>query len=312
MRWSWREFKLKLYAWWEGRGADDLPAAGRRLGSAARVAKASAAPLVVAPLAPWENPRIRIMQLIWGSGYHKPGGPDHILGLVKPFALDPSKSILELGAGLGGAARTVASEFGVWVTSYEADTELVHAGKQLSLLAGLDRKAEIQRFIVNDFKLSANRFDCIFSSEALFAYAGKHDLLGKLQQGLKPRGQLSIIDFVLAPGVAPQDERLAAVRSQAGELWRPEQYERRFRELSLDLRVAENMTDAYRRMILAGWAKFAQGDPITLATARAFPDAVMAECELWFNRLKAMEEGLLQVIRFYAINKSAPKLMSDW
>jgi hypothetical protein len=249
-------FTARLRAWWEGYDAATLPRQAEQKGAAPRAAGETPK---IDPLAPWKTPEIRIAQLIWGSGYHKPGGPDYILDLVEPFGLDPSKSMMDFGAGLGGAARTIANEFGAWVTGYEPDVDLARAGKQMSIIGGLERKAEILRYFPTDFDLHANAFDCILTSETLFRIDGKNDLLEMLQPGLKTRGQLSITDFVLADGVTPDDPRLRELGTEPLHFWQAEQYGRRFRELSLDLRVTEDITDAYRRLVLNGWVRFARG-----------------------------------------------------
>jgi len=266
----------------------------------------------VAPLAEWENGRIRIMQMMWGAGHGMPGGAEHIAALVKPFGLDPSKSMMVFGAGLGGAVRTIAAESGVWTTGYEIEGELARAGKQLSFMAGLDRKAEMQLYMPTDFEPSPNSCDYILSPEALYRHRNKNELLAKLQKSLRPKGQLSITDFCLAPGVAPDDPRLEAFSAQPLEFWPAEQYERRFRELSLELRVSEDIGESYRKMILQGWAELARGDPVQLATARAFVTELEAELAYWADRLKALESGALQLLRFYTIKKAETRLMSNW
>ena len=53
-----------------------------------------------------------------------PGGREHILTMVETFGLDPAMTVLDLGAGLGGATRTMCSKFGVWVTGFEVDEAL--------------------------------------------------------------------------------------------------------------------------------------------------------------------------------------------
>ena len=308
-------FKARLRAWWEGyeAGPDaELEALARqRHTPRLKMPEVEKGPVVV-PLADWETPRTRIAQLVWGQGFDKPGGPPHVLELVKPFGLDPSKSMMDFGTGLGGGARTVSKEYDVWVTGYEGDAEMSRAGKQLSLIAGLDRKADIQRYVAGEFDLSPNSFDCILSHEALHLFESKYDILALLQKGLKSRGQLSMTDFVLGQGIAPNDPRLRAFQSTPLDLWRPDQYERRLAEVNLDLRITEDITDNYRKMILQGWMNFAQGDHAAFATAKAHPGAVIAELNLWTKRLEALEKGLLRVVRFYAIKKSGAKLMSDW
>jgi SAM-dependent methyltransferase len=308
-------FKTRLRAWWEGYDAPTEAEAerGRRERKTPRLQlpETEKAPLVV-PLADWETPRTRIAQLVWGSGFDKPGGPPHVMNLIKPFGLDPSKSMLDFGTGLGGAARLISKETDVWVTGYEGDPELSRAGKQLSIIAGLDRKADIQRYVAGEFDLNPNSFDCILSHEALHLFESKYDILASLQKGLKSRGQLSMTDFVLGQGIAPNDSRLRAFQSTPLDLWRPDQYEQRLGEVNLDLRITEDITDNYRKMILQGWMNFAQGDQAAFATAKAHPGAVIAELNIWTKRLEALEQGLLRVVRFYAIKKSGAKLMSDW
>lgn len=308
-------FKARIRAWWEGYEAGPDAEGGalarQRVTPRLKMPEADKAPLVV-PLADWETPRTRIAQLVWGAGFDKPGGPPHVMNLVKPFGLDPSKSMMDFGTGLGGAARLISKECDVWVTGYEGDAELSRAGKQLSHIAGLDRKADIQRYVAGEFDLNPNSFDCILSHEALHLFENKYEILQSLQKGLKSRGQLSMTDFVLGQDIAPNDSRLRAFQATPLDLWRPDQYEQRLGEVNLDLRITEDITDSYRKMILQGWMNFAQGDQSTFATAKAHPGAVIAELNLWTKRLEALEKGLLRVVRFYAIKKSGAKLMSDW
>jgi SAM-dependent methyltransferase len=306
--------KARLRAWWDGHEAEptERESSGLHGRKTPKLVIPKSAENVVAPIADWETPRIRIAQLVWGPGFDKPGSTAHAFNLVKPFGLDSSKSMLDFGTGLGGAARAINKEFEVWVTGYEADAELSRAGKHLSMIAGLDRKADIQRYVDGEFDLSPNSFDCILSSESLHSFESKYDILSSLQKGLKSRGQLSMTDFVLGQGIAPNDSRLRAMQATPIDLWRADQYEQRLGEVNLDLRITEDITDNYRKMILQGWMHFAQGDATSLATAKAHPGAVIAELNLWTKRLEALEQGLMRVVRFYAIKKSGAKLMSDW
>lgn len=304
-------FKAKLRAWWEGAEAGVASSVDDRQAQEAKSPVTHDKPAVT-PLAEWETPRTRIAQLVWGQGFDKPGGATHILNLAKPFGLDSSKSMLDFGTGLGGGARAISKEFETWVTGYEADPELSRAAKQLSVIGGVDRKADIQRFVAGEFQLSPNSFDSILSSESLHNFESKHEILLSLQKGLKARGQLSMTDFVLGENISPKDSRLQAMQATPIDLWRPDQYERRMDEINLDLRITEDITETYRKMILQGWMHFAQGDPTSMATARAHPGAVLAELNIWTKRLEALEQGLLRVVRFYAIKKTSSKLMSDW
>lgn len=308
-------FKARFRAWWEGYdivSEEDAEEVWRRRHTARFTASAPEKKAQAEPLKEWETARTRIAQLVWGAGFDKPGGADHVLNLVKPFGLNPSKSTMDFGTGLGGGARTISKEYDVWVTGYEADPELSNVGKHISLAAGMDRKADIQRYVPGEFDLAPNSLDCILSSETLHSFESKYDVLSSLQKGLKSKGQLSMTDLVLGEGISPKDSRLKALQSTPFDLWRPEQYEQRLAEINLDLRITEDITDSYRKMILQGWMNFAQSDASTFATAREHPEAVVAELNRWTKRLEIIEQGLVRVVRFYAIKKSGARLMSDW
>ena len=310
------KLKDRFRAWWEGYELESAarPAANGAASPDPRP-KAVEPQFPIVPLFPWESPQIRIEQQIWGAGFHKPGGNEYILMLVKPFALNPSMSVMELGAGLGGGTRVVATEFGVWVSGYEPNADLAKAGKELSIMAGLEKKAEIIRYDEEQFAPRDGAYDCILSSETLFLVKDKDKLLVKIERALKTRGQVVITDFVRAEGVAEDDPRVQGLEGWDGAknaFWTDADYVRRFRELNFDLRVNEDMTQNYRRMVMEGWVNFTQAGGEKAANARAFPDAVVAEVELWTKRMAAMDAGALKVMRFYAIKLGSNKLMSNW
>ena len=305
-------FKARLRAWWEGVEVtpDDLADGPRR--RTPRLEMPVAAPPVATPLEEWETARTRITQLVWGHGFDKPGGPDHILDLAKSFELEAGKVVMDFGTGLGGAARILSQKFDVTVMAFEGDPILSRAGKQISVLDGLDRKADIQRYVPGEFDPVQNSFDCVLSTEALHAFDSKYDTIALLLKGLRPKGHLAITDYTLGPGVSPHDKRLRDFQTGSLDLWRQDQYEQRFTEMNLDLKSSQDITDEYRNMILQGWMNFAQGDQLTFATARAHPAAVIAELNLWTKRLDALEKGLVRFVRFHAVKRTGARLMSDW
>ena len=307
--------KTRFRAWWEGYELDPSarPAANIAAAPGTKAKAAQPQPGIV-PLYPWETPRMRIQQQIWGAGYHKPGGNDYILMLVKPFALNPSMCVMELGAGLGGGTRVIASEFGIGVSGYEPSAELAKAGKELSIMAGLEKKAEVIRYDEEQFAPRDGAYDCILSSETLFLLEDKDKLLIKLERALKTHGQIVVTDFVRADDVPDTDARLQGLEGSDGVckvFWSTADYVRRFRELNFDLWVNEDMTINYRRLAMDGWVTFTQSGGEKSANARAFPDALVAEVELWTRRMAAMDSGAIKVMRFYAVKLGSNKLMSN-
>ena len=104
-------------------------------------------------------------------------------------------------------------------------------------------------------------------------------------------------------GLTPADRTLFASGAD---------YIRWFRELNFDLRVDEDITQRYRKMVMNGLIEFSQGRGEKSAHAKAFPAEVVGEVELWSRRVAAFDAGHIRAMRYYAIKLGGTKMMSDW
>ena len=101
-------FRVKLFAWWRGYDPADvypgdpveLEFDTRRRSPDAQVAGVAKTRKTQVPL--WTADRIQVVERLWGPGLHTPGGEEHVKTLVKPFGLNPTMTVLDLGAGLQG------------------------------------------------------------------------------------------------------------------------------------------------------------------------------------------------------------------
>jgi SAM-dependent methyltransferase len=307
-------FRLRLRAWWEGEEIQ-LPELAAPSGGGTPKLAPPPPQITIPPLMPWETEAIRIQEQVWGAGYYKPGGEEHILGLAKPFGLNPSLTVMDFGAGLGGGTRALVNEFGVWVNGVEPTAEIAKAGKELSIKAGLEKKADIVRYSPEGFEPKQGSTDCILSSETLYLVEDKAKILKQFEWSLKPRGQVSITDFVRNDALAIDDQRLQGLGMSPSDqtfFASGADYVKWFRELNFDLRVNEDITDRYRKMIMDGWLEFTQAGGEKAAHAKALPDEVVKEVQLWTRRVAAMDAGDIKVMRYYAIKLGGTKLMSNW
>jgi cyclopropane fatty-acyl-phospholipid synthase-like methyltransferase len=304
--------KERLLAWWSG---NDNAAPVRHPPPAAKPPAAPVAPAreeLVEPLAHWESPAMRIAQLAWGSGCSKPGGRDDLLELSRPLGLDATKSVLEFGAGLGGAARALRADSGAWIEGYEIEPDLARAARQLAIREGMEKGVHIACYSAHDFAPRPGGYDCILSTETLYRIENKDDLLIKFEQALKPRGQMLITDFVLAPGASAKDPKLKAFAPGPPAFWPAAHYVRHFRERNLDLRVSEDVTAAYRKLVLDGCKRFTEGGRRLVGHAKTYPGETVTFLDLWATRMAAFDAGLLKVVRFAVLKSGGIKLMSDW
>jgi SAM-dependent methyltransferase len=289
-------FKTRFRAWWEGEDPAPEPP------KAAVVTVVPASRPAAAPVHPIDRPEIKVPQQVWGEGFTGPGGANFILSLVNPFAVNSESTLMDFGAGLGGGARAVSEKFGVWITGYEPDPDLAAAGQEISMRKGM-KKAEIRPYSAQEFMPKAASFDGILSHETLYTLAGKDKLFGAFEHCLKPRGQIAITDFVLAPGVSADDERLGKLTGRAGQtgaFWSDQDYQKQMRTLKFDIRVNEDITANYRSMIIESWVNFTESGG-GRNSARNFPDEMVAEVDFWTRRTAAIDSGAVQLRRYHAI-----------
>ena len=304
----------RLSAWWEGKDLLDMPPGASGGGSAGGSAGGSDAgsgtseeegPIrYEAPKQRWETSRLSLVQKVWGEGFTTPGGRKHTLDMVTSFGLDPAMSVLDLGTGLGGAARAMCEKFGVWVTGFEVDPDLVEAGMALSVKAGMSEKAQVLAFDPATFEHKQGSVDCVFSKEFLFAVEDKNKFLKTIEDLLKPKGQFMFTDFMLTePHLrTPAIKNWIENEPLTPKPWALEDYEVGLVGARLNTRVTEDITKVFRAMVIKGWSDYtekAEPGSVGLESAPALVD----EVELWTRRIQAIDSGDLKVYRIHAFKK---------
>lgn len=294
--------KLRLKGWWEG---FDVVVHGRPPEDKKPEPAPAAPPRRVIgvsdPDRPWQTARTKINAMLWGEGFSQPGDAAHVLELVKPFALDPAMTLVDLCAGLGGGARAIAETFGVWVTGMEPDPELAAAGMQISTSTGFGRKASIVQYDPATLDIRAGTVDCVLCRQLLHRVENKLWFLGALERGMKPRGQAVITDYVLAEAGRTRSRPVEAwigCESQPLHLWPNEAYVQAFEDQGFEVRVSEDMTAEFRRMVLNGWAGLAAAAE-NCSLEPELVQALVVELELWTRRVAAMESGDIRLMRYY-------------
>lgn len=298
--------KERFRAWWEG--YDILP--GQRteaLDAPSHDVRYEAGP------PEWQTARIRLAEALWGEGFITPGGPDYVLSMVKFFGLDPSMSVLDLGAGLGGATRVMSEKFGVWARGLEEDPQLAEAGMALSTKAGMAKRAPVERFNPETLGLKPKSIDCLFSKEYLFRVEHKREMLHALESGLKGRGQFLFTDYVQAKTHHSSEllEAWKEAEPSPAHLWSVQDYQNAFGKLHLDTRVIDDITESFHKMVTQRWAAYmlsVKSDGIDDELA----SVLMEEAELWTRRMQLLEADEMQLCRFHVVKKDTNRLLSNW
>jgi SAM-dependent methyltransferase len=303
--------KLRLKAWWDG---CDVIVHQRKAKPAAIETPTRAVIGYRDPERPWETPRVKLAQMLWGEGFSHPGGAEHALRLVKPFGLDPAMTVLDLSSGLGGGPRTLVEHCGVWVTGLEPDREFAEAGRQLSILAGVAKKADICVVIPEKLDLRAGSIDCIICRELFHTVADKPRMLRIIEQALKPRGQFLFTDYMLADREKAGSEPIKAwleAEPAPVDLWSLDDFTRFLADEKLEVRVTEDVTDDFRRMVIAAWAELTASTTGAALTSE-LKACLVSELERWTRRIAAFDSGDLRVFRVYALKNASSRMLSDW
>ncbi|MFN4087948.1 MAG: hypothetical protein ACK4QW_02745 [Alphaproteobacteria bacterium] len=296
--------RARFLAWWDGRPPADL----RAVGPGRPPQKAAPAPDVETAAPPaetnrfWTAARIELAQSIWGREHVTPAGEDHIATLLKPLALDPSMSVMEIGAGLGAATRMMHKRFGAWPKSFEPDADLAATGMFLSTAAGLAKKAPVLHAGLAGIDIRANGFDRIILRDVIHRAPDKAELLRGAAVGLRRRGQLLVTDLVLsgADGAGSPD----AAAWSAGEPgpaapWTEADLKAGIAACGLSVHIAEDESAGLRSRILDGWAAF-QARLVAERPGPATMLLALQEGERWRRCVAAIDAGALRHFRIIA------------
>lgn len=321
--------KLKLKAWWEGYDSDEVRDAFLALrggeeepedtpAPAAPKKEAKEQPKDDTPVDPWNAQRVNIAQYIWGEGFCGPGGPEHIVAMSKLLALSPKMSMMCLGAGLGGPTRTLADKFGVWVTGYEESEHLVETGNEMSIKAGMAKKADIHHFVADGSSEFDRKFDRALAKEYLFQVKEKQKLLRSTFQAMKPDGLMLITDYVLGnEGAVSSDAYRDWKDSEHGKVYPVTEEELRemVEDAGFSVRVHEDITDQQIQLIASAWAGAdkAIAELVKQEDGTAMVDTLLTEAEFWAKRSKLLGDGTLKLWRTLGYKKEDGKqMMSNW
>jgi SAM-dependent methyltransferase len=265
------------------------------------VAKAATTAIAARSTRPPPDP-LTIRQWLYGPGYIVPGDANYVLELVKSFHLGPSMTMLDLAAGLGGPARTIAQAFDTYVSGFERDEELARRATEETAARGLSRHVQISAYDPETYELRAGFYDHALAREATYHVVQKERFLRVLNQSMKPFGQFILTDFVLDRTVGDRPELAAweAVQRHKPQLWTAAQYTDCLKSLGFDVRISNDVTAEYRRLTLLSWKAFVEeGELRQLRSNQALP--VIDEVERSIKTMAALESGALKFHYFVAL-----------
>jgi cyclopropane fatty-acyl-phospholipid synthase-like methyltransferase len=267
------------------------------------IVDAELASLASRPSPLWTLDRLTTTDALWGEGYQFPGGEMETVRLAKPLGLSAAASLLLLGAGSGGAACSVATQLGAWVSGFESDPDLAAAAVDRIAHRNLTKRAQIETWDLNEPHFRSHFYHHGLALEAL--RGGRPEpTLSAIANALKPGGQLMMVELIADAPLDPSNPVVAAwarlERRDPRALPKQETITRILGRLGFDVRVAEDVSQRQIHQVLAGWRNAVREMEDTRPTRRQAMRYIQ-EAELWMLRVRLFQPGWLRLVRWHAI-----------
>jgi SAM-dependent methyltransferase len=111
--------------------------------------------------------------------------------------------VLDIGSGIGGPSRFLASRYGCQVAGIELTAEFCRVAEMLTRLTGLTEKVTYRQGDALDLPFEDMSFDVVWSQNASMNITDRDRLYSEMRRVLKPGGRLALQEVVAGPGGEP-------------------------------------------------------------------------------------------------------------
>jgi SAM-dependent methyltransferase len=127
------------------------------------------------------------------------GGRAASVHLFDNLNLTAGDKVLDVGAGIGGTARFVASTYGCKVQGIDLTPEFCDVGNSLSELVGLDDSVNVLEGSALEMPFEDDSFSAAYMMHVGMNIEDKQGLYSEIRRVLKPGGTFAIYDVLQGP-----------------------------------------------------------------------------------------------------------------
>lgn len=122
--------------------------------------------------------------------------------LVEKMALNADDHVLDVGCGIGGAARYLASKNGHRVTGIDLTPEYISVARALTMQVGLHKTLDFETGSALAMPFENASFDAVMALHVAMNIPDRASLYAEIARVVKPGGILGIYDVMKANGTA--------------------------------------------------------------------------------------------------------------
>ncbi|MHC4937449.1 MAG: methyltransferase domain-containing protein [Planctomycetota bacterium] len=130
-------------------------------------------------------------------------GREATLELAGLAAPEEHERVLDVGSGLGGSARHLASNYGCAVTGIDLTADYCEVASMLSELVGLGDRTSFRQASALAMPFEDGSFDCAWTEHVQMNIADKRAFYGEIARVLRPGGRLVFHDVFGGRAGAP-------------------------------------------------------------------------------------------------------------
>jgi ubiquinone/menaquinone biosynthesis C-methylase UbiE len=131
------------------------------------------------------------------------GGRNATVRLAQLAQINGSERVLDVGCGIGGPSRYLASKFGCQVTGLDLTADFVALAGMLAQRTRLSDKVSYRQGDALDMPFADASFDLVWSQNAAMNIADRDRLYGEMRRVLTPAGRLALQEIAAGPGGEP-------------------------------------------------------------------------------------------------------------
>lgn len=135
----------------------------------------------------------------------------HELALAGHIGITPNSTVLDVGCGVGGPARTIGRSTSSFVTGITLNEYQVERGRHHTSVAGLSDRVSLLQMDFTKMSLDSSTFDFAYAIEATCHATDLYDVYSEVARVLKHGGVFASYEWLSTPQYNQTDEQHAAI-----------------------------------------------------------------------------------------------------